>query len=528
MSQTRVEIDPTASTEKRPVALLDVDYTIMNMNDGGVARGERLINSALLDALQEQGVKDIYLFTNMRLGTLVAEFDTNTQSGRPNIPLTRMEIRKELTDRGFTVHGVITPLDIPYDKGIGKAFDDYYRPQHKRFVESIEDSKQDPTLEGRVIDGKPKIDPRQPEKDPEFKQKADECSALQVKLEKEMLGEFYDKLQLSPQTEEEKQAVREGKVEQLNVKGALSSLFYENKPEWVGSIIVADDEPPCLKSVEKVAEAYGRVTPCLVQVKEPEMENNVRVSEDFKPENYRRAKDKYTKSIKTYLDEHASPDEQIAIKANKYNHNINMVEKLKRMTEQEKTDMDRQVQRDSEAIENARQERAEQTVDRAFNNANNITTVLKVNKFTSSQWNEAVKLTEHIAAIDGNKDLKPTEKLELIRNAIHVEYEEVFKKQSSKKSWGVSLNLRRPESDNHYLKSLGLIIQDLDGVIAKEKILDSRKLESHESLRQPIAQGKGYDVLELGGIAAALPKKSEKENNMAMDNQENVSRITMK
>jgi hypothetical protein len=98
-------------------AFLDVDQTLLyNYTD---------LNQELLNSLRNQGVNDIYLFTNMDLTDLRVV-------GRDKDIVTRHEIIQWIKDQGFTVHGVITPADTGnYDdhgqlKPIGTAYTELY------------------------------------------------------------------------------------------------------------------------------------------------------------------------------------------------------------------------------------------------------------------------------------------------------------------------------------------------------------------------------------------------------------------
>lgn len=78
----------------RPVALLDIDKTLLfNAND---------LNENLLNALSRNGIKDIYLFSDMRFRVLETE--------------ERIELIKKLEAKGFTVHGIITPCDLVWNQ----------------------------------------------------------------------------------------------------------------------------------------------------------------------------------------------------------------------------------------------------------------------------------------------------------------------------------------------------------------------------------------------------------------------------
>lgn len=106
---------------------LDVDQTLLyNATD---------LNQELLNSLRNQGVTDIYLFTNMDLTDLRVV-------GKDKDIVTRHEIIQWIKDQGFTVHGVITPADTGnYDdhgqlKPIGTAYTELYSDLMARLLKN--------------------------------------------------------------------------------------------------------------------------------------------------------------------------------------------------------------------------------------------------------------------------------------------------------------------------------------------------------------------------------------------------------
>lgn len=83
--------------EKRAVGLVDIDHTLAYSLKGG----ELIPNEKLLDALKSKGIMDLYLFTDMTV---------SKESIKD-----RLKLIKILKERGFIVHGVITPLDYFWD-----------------------------------------------------------------------------------------------------------------------------------------------------------------------------------------------------------------------------------------------------------------------------------------------------------------------------------------------------------------------------------------------------------------------------
>jgi hypothetical protein len=78
---------------KRPVALIDVDHTLVYTDN----QGRTVINMELIRALKAKGIHDLYLFTDMIF--------------RLNMLTDRIQLINDLQILGFTVHGCITPND---------------------------------------------------------------------------------------------------------------------------------------------------------------------------------------------------------------------------------------------------------------------------------------------------------------------------------------------------------------------------------------------------------------------------------
>lgn len=212
--------------KKRPVGLLDVDNTIFDIKTGKV-------NRALLDAYKELGIRDIYCFTNMDFATLASEhqhLDRQASTGSKAMEFTRAEIVSLLEKEGFRVHGVVTPIDIGYDKTVGSAYQELYVPEAKRFISgeiTFSSSSDDPEFskKAKTIFT---IKEKNREKQPDF------CRDLSIKLDSS--GDIN---------------------KAFNIKGMLFDFFNKKKPSWAGKAIFADDELSCLSSAEQVAIARG-------------------------------------------------------------------------------------------------------------------------------------------------------------------------------------------------------------------------------------------------------------------------------
>lgn len=77
------------------------------------------LNVELLDTLKEQGVNDIYLFTDMTMN------DSGIQD--------RQNLISDLEKRGFHVHGVITPVDLAWDLVPREKASDFYNKKLREY-----------------------------------------------------------------------------------------------------------------------------------------------------------------------------------------------------------------------------------------------------------------------------------------------------------------------------------------------------------------------------------------------------------
>ena len=106
------------------LALLDVDQTLLY--------NQQNMNDALIDALVEEGITEVYLFTNMELSDIRCY-------GHAGAPYSRMEVINYLSWAGITVRGVITPAD-PYfqhsdtPSAVDAAFQSLYLPLMQKRV----------------------------------------------------------------------------------------------------------------------------------------------------------------------------------------------------------------------------------------------------------------------------------------------------------------------------------------------------------------------------------------------------------
>ncbi|NSL16765.1 hypothetical protein HRQ65_00035 [Tatlockia micdadei] len=209
--------------EKRPVALLDVDGTLIIRDK---TKNQEQLNQNLLDALMKKGIWDVYLFTDMY-------FDERQLQNRK-------QLIEQLTSQGFRVHGVITPSD--YTWGIRKE------------IEQLNDlfvSKNIDIPNGRNTD---KID-----------ELLNDLPVLNALLENPSespdLGRAFEEIA----TRESYQ--RQDAEDSINCKLALDIIslkrgtaspktlmfehFLKKKPDWVSDIFVFDDKKENLDAVKE-------------------------------------------------------------------------------------------------------------------------------------------------------------------------------------------------------------------------------------------------------------------------------------
>ena len=96
-------------------ALLDVDQTLINTE-------ATFLNEALLDSLKKRGITDLVLFTTMYSSQIGLDI------ANPK-PYARESLILELEKRGFTVHKVITPMDVLIGKP-GAYYEEHWKPAY--------------------------------------------------------------------------------------------------------------------------------------------------------------------------------------------------------------------------------------------------------------------------------------------------------------------------------------------------------------------------------------------------------------
>jgi hypothetical protein len=220
----------------RPVALLDIDGTLL-FNDNSY-------NEALLNSLKVKGIKDLYLFTDM----------TFHNHSMPE----RIDLIKYLKGCGFRVHGVLTPSDITWNQTPareakwlhdcifgGRYKEDLLTTEFKRFI--LDNKARINTLKKAITGYNPKNNAPGnsfAEAAAEFKRKGNIADGLGARSKiAKLFAELFVELEYKY-----KYPDLEGKYP--HTKGLMLDLFLHHKPNWVSSIIIADDDKDVIKTVK--------------------------------------------------------------------------------------------------------------------------------------------------------------------------------------------------------------------------------------------------------------------------------------
>lgn len=210
-----------------PVTLLDVDNTLIF----GIDTNE--LNFALLNSLMNQGITDLFLFTDMTFSNHSIQ--------------EREEIIATLTRLGFTVHGVLTPCDVTWDflpdaeaqqlnqfvvdgSYSGKLFGSEF----EAFIRASE--RQLPTVVAEALSYHPDRTPGKAYKE-----------AAQYHRENEgRLSETLRNRSLYSKALSDNLLTR---TNYTHTKGLMLDLFLRNRPSWVSSIVVADDNKKVIETI---------------------------------------------------------------------------------------------------------------------------------------------------------------------------------------------------------------------------------------------------------------------------------------
>ncbi|WED43088.1 hypothetical protein [Legionella cardiaca] len=198
-------------TNKRNVGLLDVDNTLIFGSEN-----EMTYNNNLLDTFAAAGILDIYLFTSMSISAEKVQ--------------ERQKLVEHLQSKGFTVHGVITTSDMCWhlDK---ELMDDFLK--NFTTVEEMEklfsQEKYLPIKD--VLASKPGI-----------------AFAIALKASEEQMP---DLVAHSKTANNVIGLVKRFENKYETDKAYMYNLFAANKPEWMGQVIFADDDPFNIKAIEQ-------------------------------------------------------------------------------------------------------------------------------------------------------------------------------------------------------------------------------------------------------------------------------------
>lgn len=266
------------------VALLDVDDTLVT--------GNAQSNEPLLEELEKSGVTHVYLFTNMSPEDIQKAVTDNSY-------LARDELVRKLEERGFTVHGVITPIDPVYNQGLGAPYRDIFLPQYERCGNELTDTTLGEDIEYKIAYTEFKVYSLLQNVLNETIQGNANSATLKesYKASRAEIQATFNQLKAKNLTEEQKQKVKKiedlfGEIDtaididssqplvnriqeiakrflgesnwfttyyQPNAgrpaqwdKGAMYTYFLANKPEWVQGCICFDDRKECLDTATEV------------------------------------------------------------------------------------------------------------------------------------------------------------------------------------------------------------------------------------------------------------------------------------
>jgi|GEM_PF-5035940 len=225
----------SSSTTKRPVALLDVDHTLL-------FHGET--NMDLLNALLNHDIKDVYLFTDMTFNA-------------PDIR-DRKSLINQLEHWGFTVHGVISPNDFFWEALGDELAADIFKALPRKKVVSDEfqlvlhtSLKIDYPLINTAMTEETLSSPPPGIAFRDVTENAVTKKALEDANSKSLVAKFLTGL-------------RQRLKGMDSPKGVMFESFQEHMPEWVGDIIVVDDKPEILDTINKMRQACPVPVQCIL------------------------------------------------------------------------------------------------------------------------------------------------------------------------------------------------------------------------------------------------------------------------
>lgn len=243
--------------KQKVAALVDVDHTLL-MTD---ARGN-VVNEKLIKSLKQQGIHDIYLFTDM----------TFNASG--------LEDRKELVQLlekkyGMNVRGVITSPDYAWHLGENvNGLMDQFVEQDINLKTGKNKDKLDTVLQ--TIDGADALlsgdIERQNESGAAFAEVSSQDFDRSLKDRSLNCKLLFD-------LAADREGIKDG-------KGLLFRQFVTHRPRDIAAVVVVDDKETCLSSVKAISERDGHPIPvCTIQVTSFDQDNYNQVIGQFYRDN---------------------------------------------------------------------------------------------------------------------------------------------------------------------------------------------------------------------------------------------------
>ena len=284
--------------EQRPVALLDVDHTLLF--------DENTLNTQLLDALKSAGISDFYLLTDMTYKI------TGIQE--------RNNLVRQLRENGFVVHGVITPQDLVWNSLTSEKALKFKEVTNNQLNRSKRLSGE--SLESILKSEKDELElsddvlmyqsvKNEPGSGYEDAVKAFHTSTEEDREYGRPLPEQIQTRSVTAKILSDRLAEQKGYTD---TKGLLLDLFMKHKPTWVNSIIVMDDKPSVIDSIERFkTETHPDLAITAVHVSSQDMDYNapIRAHLDSKlitVKNYRKLAQDYIDNSLTRM-----PNDAVAI-----------------------------------------------------------------------------------------------------------------------------------------------------------------------------------------------------------------------
>ena len=221
--------------EAATFAFLDLDNTLINTS-------ATKLNQSLLDALKEQGIRDICLFTSMNHRQISDDL-TNA-----SVQYSRPAIIAELKKQGFVVHRVMTPSDQYLENP--KPGDYYTKKWLPAFKKAKKVKKEDSQQLGEIADITKQVD----EDIDEYKKQVEKQAAEIVQI-----GNKSEEAKKKANDYMAMHKDNKGDMYQLAC-GNLDTISKENGVS-VGSIVFFDDRIEELHNVAEKSKELGHPVP---------------------------------------------------------------------------------------------------------------------------------------------------------------------------------------------------------------------------------------------------------------------------